>query len=89
MTGGITYLSKQWYSDKKRVRFHFYNDLRGWNQVDKFGHFMGGLLAADIFKSSMLWSGINTQKSLLYGAIVGTSLQGSLKSRLLQYLLYA
>ena len=27
--------------------------------IDKLGHFMGGLFAADVFKSSMLWSGMN------------------------------
>ena len=53
LTGGITYLSKQWYSDKKRVLFHFYNDLRGWNQVDKFGHFYASYIESDIGYSLM------------------------------------
>ena len=39
LTGSITYLKYQWYNDKERVTFHFYNDFKGWNQVDKLGHF--------------------------------------------------
>ena len=70
------YIENSWWADNK-TSFHFDDgaDLIYAKNVDKLGHFMGGLFATDVFKSSMLWSGINKKKSLLYGAIVGTSLQ--------------
>ena len=35
--------------------------------VDKAGHFLGGLMSADIFTSSMIWSGMKRKKALWYG----------------------
>ena len=75
MTGGITYLSKQWYSDKKRVPFHFYNDLRGWNQVDKFGHFYASYIESDIGYSLMKKFNFSEKKSLYLGGFQGLILE--------------
>ena len=43
--------------------------------VDKLGHLMGGIYAADIFTSSMLWAGMDKERALWYGAAFGTSMQ--------------
>ena len=75
LTGGITYLSKQWYSDKKRVSFHFYNDLRGWNQVDKFGHFYASYIESDIGYSLMKKFNFSEKKSLYLGGFQGLILE--------------
>ena len=53
LTGAISYLKNEWYSDKKRVPFHFYNDLKGWNQIDKFGHFYASYLESNVGYSLM------------------------------------
>jgi len=34
-------LSFIWYKDEPRVPFEFYNDSKGYLQVDKFGHAFG------------------------------------------------
>jgi len=70
------YVQNSWWSDKK-VSFHFDNgaDLKYALNVDKAGHFMGGLQAADFFSSSMRWSGMEHKKSLYYGAFFGSGLQ--------------
>ncbi len=34
-------LSNTWYKDKEVVPFHFYNDNKGFLQVDKLGHMFG------------------------------------------------
>lgn len=77
-TLGATYLHIQntWWSERQ-TSFHFDNgsDLRYALNVDKAGHFMGGLIAADIFSSSMRWSGMSEKKSLSYGAAFGAGLQ--------------
>ena len=75
LTGGITYLSKQWYSDKKRVSFHFYNDLRGWNQVDKFGHFYASYIESDIGYSLMKKFNFSEKKALYLGGFQGLILE--------------
>ena len=74
--GSYWYIKNSWWSDKQ-IAFHFDNgaDLTYALNVDKAGHFMGGLEAADLFSSSMRWAGMNEKKSLWYGAIFGSGLQ--------------
>jgi len=74
--GSYLYIENSWWSDKQ-IPFHFDDgaDLTYALNVDKVGHFMGGLEAADFFSSSMKWAGMNERKSLWYGAAFGTGLQ--------------
>ncbi len=74
--GSYLYVKNSWWSDKQ-IPFHFDDgaDLTYALNVDKVGHFMGGLEAADFFSSSMKWAGMNERKSLWYGAAFGTGLQ--------------
>ena len=70
------YIQNSWWSDKQ-TSFHFDDgaDLTYALNVDKAGHFMGGLQSADIFASSIKWAGMNKEKSLWYGAAFGSALQ--------------
>jgi hypothetical protein len=74
--GSYLYVENSWWADKQTT-FHFDDgaDLTYALNVDKVGHFMGGLVAADFFSSSMKWSGMNEKKSLWYGAAFGSGLQ--------------
>lgn len=36
--GGMTFLYHSWYKNENQTSFHFFNDNRQWNQLDKFGH---------------------------------------------------
>tara|TARA_B100000767_G_scaffold88562_1_gene85064 strand:+ start:24 stop:911 length:888 start_codon:yes stop_codon:yes gene_type:complete len=74
--GSYLYVKNSWWSDKQ-IPFHFDDgaDLTYALNVDKVGHFMGGLEAADFFSSSMKWAGMNERKSLWYGAAFGSGLQ--------------
>ena len=74
--GSYWYIQNSWWSDKQ-TSFHFDKgaDLTYALNVDKVGHFMGGLEAADIFSSSMRWAGMNEKQSLWYGAAFGSGLQ--------------
>ncbi len=74
--GSYWYIQKSWWSDKQ-VSFHFDDgmDLTYALNVDKVGHFMGGLQSADLFYSSMKWAGMQEKKALWYGAIFGSGLQ--------------
>ena len=64
LTGAITYLKYQWYNDKERVPFHFYNDFKGWNQVDKLGHFYISYLESNVGYS--LLKKFNLEKTVLH-----------------------
>ncbi len=70
------YIEKSWWSEKQ-IPFHFDDgaDLTYALNVDKCGHFLGGLHAADIFSSSMKWTGMKETHSLWSGAAFGFALQ--------------
>jgi len=73
--GSLYILSKTWYRDKARVPFHFYNDNRGYLQVDKFGHTFGAYVYSYIGFHYLLNSGHNRKDALIYGATLGLILQ--------------
>jgi len=74
--GSYLYVENAWWSDKQ-TKFSFDDgaDLTYALNVDKAGHFMGGLYAADLFSSSFRWTGMNEMQSLWYGAAFGSGLQ--------------
>ena len=38
--GGMSYLQFVWYKDKERVPFHFYDDSKGYQQIDNENFFL-------------------------------------------------
>jgi hypothetical protein len=76
LVGSYWYIQNSWWSDKQ-IPFHFDDgaDLTYALNVDKVGHFMGGLEATDIFSSSMKWAGMHEKKALWYGAVFGSGIQ--------------
>ena len=82
MIGSYAYVKNSWWSDNAED-FHFDDgsDLRYAKNVDKASHFMGGLIVADIFTSSLKWSGLNEKKSYLYGAALGSFIQLSIEMK--------
>ena len=68
-------LSKTWYKDKKVVPFHFYNDTRGYLQVDKLGHTFGAYVYSYIGYHYLLNSGLTRKEALYFGATLGLILQ--------------
>ena len=74
-TGSLFVLSKTWYKDRKRVPFHFYNDNKGYMQVDKFGHTFGAYIYSYIGYHYLLNSGYTRKEALYFGATLGVILQ--------------
>ncbi len=76
LAGSYVYIENSWWSEKQ-TEFHFDNgsDKVYALNVDKVGHFIGGMQAADIFSSSMQWAGMGEKQSLWYGATFGSALQ--------------
>jgi len=71
----IYVLNNTWYKDRERVPFHFYNDIEGFLQVDKFGHMYGGYVYSYIGYFGLLKLGASRKESLLFGSTLGFVLQ--------------
>ena len=75
LSGAILYLKHEWYYDKKRVPFHFYNDFKGWNQVDKLGHFYVSYLESNVGYSILKKFNFSEKKALYFGGFQGLILE--------------
>ncbi|GLR15420.1 hypothetical protein GCM10007940_00350 [Portibacter lacus] len=73
--GMISGLRYAWYKDVSRVPFHFYNDNKGYLQIDKFGHAYGSFLESKICYEWLRKAGVSKKKALLYGGTMGIVLQ--------------
>jgi hypothetical protein len=73
--GSMGYLQYIWYKDHERVPFEFYDDLKGYNQIDKFGHVYGAYMESYIGFHALLWAGVPRIKAALYGGSLGFFLQ--------------
>ena len=77
--GTMAYLNFIWYKDTPRVPFEFYNDAKGYLQVDKFGHAYGAYLESYLGYQALRWSGASKKKALLYGGTLGFFLQSPIE----------
>ena len=73
--GSMLVLQKTWYSDRKIVPFHFFNDNKGYLQVDKFGHSFGSYVESYIGYHWLKSSGIGKSKALILGGTLGLVMQ--------------
>jgi hypothetical protein len=65
------YQKNAWWSGQRRS-FHVVNDWEYALNIDKIGHFYGANLISNLFSSSLQWAGIESKKSLIYGALLGS-----------------
>ncbi len=74
--GSYIYVQKSWWSDAA-TDFHFDDgtDFRYALNVDKGGHFFGGILVADLFQGSLQWAGLKEKQAYLYGGVMGSFVQ--------------
>jgi hypothetical protein len=73
--GTLWYLNQIWYKDRSFVPFHFYNDLGGYLQIDKFGHATTAYQESAISYYSFRKVGMPKNKALLYGGTMGFLMQ--------------
>ena len=76
LAGSYIYVQKSWWSDIASD-FHFDDgsDLRYALNVDKGGHFFGGILVADLFQGSLQWAGLKEKQAYFYGGVMGSFVQ--------------
>ncbi len=74
-TGMLVGLNQAWYVNYPRSSFHWINDNKGWNQVDKVGHawtsYSYGLAGIEM----MEWTGVSRKKAIWIGGLAGTLFQ--------------
>lgn len=63
---GWSFLSLIWYKDKPRVPFHYYDDSRGYLQMDKAGHAYSAYWLNYASYNALRSTGLSKNKSLLY-----------------------
>lgn len=73
--GGLSFLSFIWYKDHERVPFHFYNDSKGYLQMDKAGHAYSAYRESFSAYYALRWAGVPKKKALLYGGPIGLIFQ--------------
>jgi len=77
--GGMSYLQFVWYKDHERVPFEFYNDNKGYLQIDKFGHAFGSYLESYIGYNWLRKAGVKKIPALLFGGTLGNILQAPIE----------
>jgi hypothetical protein len=74
-TAAMTVLYQYWYADYPHSDFHYFNDSREWEQVDKAGHFFTAYYESVIGINTLKWTGMKENKAILYGSLWGILLQ--------------
>jgi len=70
-TASMTSLYQLWYKNYPHSNFHFFNDINEYMQMDKFGHMMTSYYLSKLEYSTLRWTGLNEEKSTLYGGGMG------------------
>ncbi|TGE08853.1 DUF2279 domain-containing protein [Hymenobacter fodinae] len=77
-TGSIYLLGQAWYTGE-RTKFHWFNDLPEWKQMDKAGHFWGAFHESRGAVDMLRWAGLSDRKAIWYGGFVGFLLQSPIE----------
>ena len=70
-TLGVLYYG--WYKDNGSSTFHWYNDNKGWLQVDKVGHATTSFIMSDYAFWSLRWAGVSNNKAAIFAGLMGWS----------------
>ena len=74
-TAGLSYLQYIWYKDHQRVPFHFYDDSKGYLQMDKAGHMYCAYYESLASYEALRWAGLGKTKALWMGGSAGLLFQ--------------
>lgn len=68
-----------WYKNYDLTRFHTFNDLGEWNDMDKLGHAVTAYNESVLSFYGARWTGLSRSRSAALGAGVGMLLQGTIE----------
>ncbi len=70
--GGLLFgLNELWYKGEARTRFHFFNDNKEWQQVDKAGHTYSTYHLSRLHYEAYRWTGLSPKKAAFWGSVAG------------------
>ena len=69
---GLNYI---WYADFPRSDFHFFNDAKEWQQIDKMGHMHTAYFYSGIQTEMYRWAGLSDKRAAWVGATSGFLMQ--------------
>lgn len=72
---GLSFLSFIWYKDHDRVPFHYYDDSKGYLQMDKAGHAYTAYRESYSAYHALRWAGMDKKRALLFGGPIGLVFQ--------------
>lgn len=70
-TGSLLVLNHSWYDKYERSEFHFFNDLKEWQQMDKVGHIWTSYQISRHTAKMWDWAGYNSKTSIILGGVSG------------------
>lgn len=68
-------LNQAWYKDYPRSSFHFFNDNREWQQMDKAGHVWTAYQMSRLSGGLWKWAGLRPNQSAWLGGLSGVAYQ--------------
>ena len=79
-TGVIISLNNVWYAEYERSKFHLFNDMGEWEDMDKMGHTVTAYTEANWVYKGARWTGLEDRKSIWMGVAMGTLFQASIET---------
>jgi hypothetical protein len=64
-------LNKSWYANYPRSDFHFYNDWKEWQHMDKAGHAWSSYQISNHTSKIWHWAGMEKKKAVIIGGVSG------------------
>ncbi len=83
--GGAAYVAfsygfyNSWYKNYPQSKFHLFNDMGEWNQMDKAGHVFSGYFQSLFCYNGAKWTGLSENKSIITGLLAGTLFQTTIE----------
>lgn len=77
--GALVTLNNVWYDQYPRTSFHFFNDAKEWQQVDKAGHMFTAYFESDWIYHVARWTGMKREASIWTGALGAVGLQTTIE----------
>lgn len=75
----VTGLYFFWYKKARLNKFHWFDDRKEWNQIDKAGHIYGGYFQTVWGYELLRWCGLSNKQSAVIAAMLGISIQSSIE----------
>ena len=72
-------LNEAWYKDYPQGKFHVFNDIKEWQQVDKLGHLYSAYAESKVSMELWRWSGISRKKRIWLGGMSGAIYQTAIE----------